>query len=63
MIVVDSSMWIDYFNGKITTQTNLIDGLLDTEGIVIRDLVLTEVLQGFQHDKDFRQAMKPKVIR
>jgi len=56
MIVVDSSVWIDYFNGKITTQTNLLDGLLDAELIVIGDLILTEVLQGFQHDKDYRQA-------
>ena len=56
MIVVDSSVWIDYFNGKITTQTNLLDGLLDVELIVIGDLILTEVLQGFQHDKDYRQA-------
>jgi len=56
MIVVDSSVWIDYFNGKTTTQTNLLDDLLDAELIVIGDLILTEVLQGFQHDKDYRQA-------
>jgi len=56
MIVVDSSVWIDYFNGKITTQTNLLDGLLDVELIVIGDSILTEVLQGFQHDEDYRQA-------
>ena len=58
MIVVDSSVWIDYFNGKITAQTNLLDGLLDAELIVIGDLILTEVLQGFHHDKDYRQAKK-----
>ncbi len=55
---MDSSVWIDYFNGKITAQTNLLDGLLDTELIVIGDLILTEVLQGFYHDKDYRQAKK-----
>ena len=58
MIVVDSSVWIDYFSGKITAQTNLLDGLLDAELIVIGDLILTEVLQGFHHDKDYRQAKK-----
>ena len=58
MIVVDSSVWVDYFNGTITTQTNLLDDLLDTELIVIGDIILTEVLQGFQHDKDYRQAKK-----
>ncbi len=53
MIVVDSSVWIDYFNGNITKQTNLLDSLFGSELIVIGDLILTEVLQGFQEDKDF----------
>lgn len=57
MTVVDSSVWIDYFNGKNTKQTNLLDSLLGTELIVIGDLILTEVLQGFQNDKDFKIAM------
>jgi len=56
MIVVDSSVWIDYFNGKITKQTNLLDSLLGNELIVVGDLILTEVLQGFQGDKDFNKA-------
>ncbi|MEJ2648922.1 MAG: PIN domain nuclease [Sedimentisphaerales bacterium] len=56
MIVVDSSVWIDYFNGKITEQTNLLDSLLEDELIVIGDIILTEVLQGFRNDNDFRKA-------
>ena len=56
MMVVDSSVWIDYFNGKITKQTNLLHSLLGNELIVIGDLILTEVLQGFQNDKDFKKA-------
>lgn len=58
MIVVDSSVWIDYFNGKITKQTNLLDSLLGSELIVIGDIILTEVLQGFQEDRDFKKAKK-----
>jgi predicted nucleic acid-binding protein len=58
MILVDSSVWIDYFNGKITKQTNLLDSLLGSELIVIGDLILTEVLQGFQQDRDFNKAKK-----
>jgi len=58
MILVDSSVWIDYFNGKITKQTNLLDSLLGGELIVIGDLILTEVLQGFQQDRDFNKAKK-----
>jgi len=56
MIVVDSSVWIDYFNGRITKQTNLLDSLLGREPIVIGDLILTEVLQGFREDRDFNRA-------
>ena len=58
MIVVDSSVWIDFFNGRITKQTNLLDSLLGSELIVIGDLILTEVLQGFQQDKHSNKARK-----
>ncbi len=56
MVVVDSSVWIDYFNGKITKQTNLLDSLLGNDLVVIGDIILTEVLQGFRYDKDFNRA-------
>ncbi len=59
MIFVDSSVWIDYFNGRITRQTDLLSDLfLGSEVIVIGDLILTEVLQGFQSDRDFETARK-----
>lgn len=56
MIVVDSSVWIDYFNGKRTKQTSLLDSFLGNELIVIGGIILTEVLQGFRNDKDFNKA-------
>lgn len=56
LILVDSSVWIDYFNGAITPQTNKLEELLDSEPIAIGDLMLTEVLQGFRKDKDFVRA-------
>lgn len=56
MIVVDSSVWIDYFNGHDTPQTRKLDTLLGVEPLGIGDLILTEVLQGFRHDADFIQA-------
>ncbi len=58
MIVVDSSVWIDYFNGNINSQTDWLDNALGTEPIIIGDIILAEVLQGFQSDKDFRTAQK-----
>jgi len=56
MIVVDSSVWIDYFRGNPTAQANTLDALLGVEPLAIGDLILAEVLQGFTSDKDFSQA-------
>lgn len=58
MILVDSSVWIDYFRGVATPQTDRLDALLGEELIAIGDLVLTEVLQGFDRDRDFNRAQK-----
>ena len=56
MILVDSSVWIDYFNGIPTWQTDLLDTYLSNVPVVIGDLILTEVLQGFRSNKDYETA-------
>ena len=56
MIVVDSSVWVDYFNGVDTAATSKLDGLLATTRIVVGDLILVEVLQGFRLARDLRRA-------
>ena len=56
MIVVDSSVWIDWFNGADTRETALLDGILGTEPVIAGDLILAEVLQGFGDDRDVRRA-------
>jgi len=58
MILVDSSVWIDYFNGKRSWQTDLLDNLFSNVPIIMGDLILTEVLQGFKSDKDYKAAKK-----
>ena len=58
MILVDSSVWIDYFKGAITAQTEKLDTLLGREPLAIGDLILTEVLQGFSAERDFNEARK-----
>lgn len=58
MILVDSSVWIDFFRGTTTQQTERLDALLGSEPLVVGDLILAEVLQGFSSDKDFNQARK-----
>ena len=56
MIVVDSSVWIDYFSGTTSKQTDTLDKILGQEPVAIGDLILTEVLQGFRQDKDYNTA-------
>jgi predicted nucleic acid-binding protein len=58
LILVDSSVWIDYFRGIDNRQTDLLDRLLGREPIAIGDLILTEVLQGFPEERGFRSALK-----
>ena len=58
MILVDSSVWIDYFRGSATPQAERLDALLGSEPIATGDLILTEVLQGFVSDRDFNTARK-----
>lgn len=56
MIVVDTSVWVDYFNGTQTPQTDILHAMLGQQIIVIGDLIYIEVLQGFNSDKDFNTA-------
>jgi len=58
LILVDTSVWIDYFKGTITAQTEKLDGLLGRELLAIGDLILTEVLQGFADERDFDTARR-----
>ena len=59
LILVDSSVWIDYFEGAVTDQTKKLDDLqLGSELLATGDLILTEVLQGFAKDTDFNRAQR-----
>lgn len=58
MILVDSSVWIDFFRGARTREADLLDTLLGKEPVVVGDLVLAEVLQGVRDEREFRRARK-----
>ena len=58
MILVDSSVWIDYFRGVPTPQADRLDALLGSRPLAIGDIILIEVLQGFASEHDFRQALR-----
>jgi predicted nucleic acid-binding protein len=56
-MVVDSSVWIDYFNGITSPITDFLrQNMLKGENIIITDIILHEVLRGFRDDKSFKEA-------
>ena len=56
MIMVDSSVWVDYFNGKECPEVVYLDSILGVKPVVIGDHILTEVLQGFKGDNEYKKA-------
>jgi len=56
MIVVDTSVWIDYVNGVVTPQTNILDIELESSRLATGDLIIAEFLQGFREDSQFLEA-------
>ena len=58
MLVVDSSVWVDFFNDADNPAADLLEQLLDHGEVrlVVPDLVLFEVLRGFRHEREYRQA-------
>lgn len=55
-IFVDSSVWVNFFNDIQSSKVDLLGGLLGTAPLVLGDLVVSEVLQGFREDRDFERA-------
>jgi predicted nucleic acid-binding protein len=56
VIVVDSSVWIDFFNGASTPEVERLDGWLGVTPLAIGDLILVEVMQGFRTERDVATA-------
>jgi predicted nucleic acid-binding protein len=56
VILVDSGVWIDYFRGIRNPQTDKLYSLMTTELLGVGDLMLTEVLQGFNSEREFNRA-------
>jgi len=57
LIVVDTSVWIDYFNGIPTPQAGLLDALLGERVLAVGDLILAELLPGFATELDAKRAL------
>jgi predicted nucleic acid-binding protein len=56
VIFVDTSVWIDFFNGNDTAEVDLLDNALGNQTVAIGDLIALEILQGFKSDVDYRAA-------
>lgn len=58
MILVDTSVWIDYFNGVDNPHTDLLDLSIVEGAVAIGDLIFLEILQGIRNDKDYRKTQQ-----
>jgi predicted nucleic acid-binding protein len=58
MIVPDTTVWIDYFNGVVSPQTDILRLELVAARVIVTDVIILEVLQGFRNDKDYDAAAK-----
>lgn len=56
MILVHTTVWIDYFNGVQSWQVDALDSFLSEELVLIGDIILAEILQGFDKESDYKKA-------
>lgn len=56
MIIVDTAVWADWFNGADSVQVAHLAGALDRQDAGLVPVILTEILQGFRSDRDFERA-------
>lgn len=58
MMLVDTSVWIDYFNGKESRHTEALDRAIIEGTVALGDLIFLEILQGFRNDEDYRKVKR-----
>ena len=51
MVIVDTTVWIDYFQGARNPETDWLNGQLDRQRLALTDIILCEVLQGVRSEK------------
>jgi predicted nucleic acid-binding protein len=56
VIVVDSSVWIDFLNGRKAAHVERLRAILGNQEIIVGDLMLCEVLQGLDGEREARQV-------
>ncbi len=61
MVIVDTTVWIDYFRDSVTEHTTWLDRELSRQRLGLTDLILCEILQGIQNDHEFLQVQRDLV--
>jgi len=56
MIIVDTSVWVDFLNGHPTRECDALESILGVEPVGIGDIILVEILQGIRSDADYRKT-------
>ena len=62
MIIVDTTVWVDYLRGTRTSHTDWLDSQLASERLGLTDLILCEVLQGITSTKKF-EAVQEELLK
>lgn len=57
-VLVDASVWIDFFAGRFTPQSTWLDEALGKESLAVADLIVGEVLRGFAAEREQETARK-----
>ncbi len=58
MVIVDTTVWVDYLNGVTTPQTDWLDQELDRQRLGLTDLILSEVLQGVRDEREAAETRR-----
>jgi hypothetical protein len=56
MVIIDTTVWIDYLRGIETPETRWLDGQLNQQRLGLTDLILCEVLQGIRNQGEFARV-------
>jgi predicted nucleic acid-binding protein len=56
MVIVDTTVWIDYLGGTANAETEWLERQLEQQRIGLTGLILCEILQGIRHDKAFAET-------
>lgn len=58
MVIVDTTVWIDYLTGAINAETGWLDREIDRQRLGLTDIILCEILQGIRDDASFGRVLR-----